>query len=141
MSRGISLVETVLGLAVLGIVSGMALPHLSGLLDSIEVEAAASQIVAAHQRARTMSVTRSAVLVLGVDHARLAIHGREETSPLWSEAGPVARGVALDGPTREFVFSPEGLTLGLSNATLPLARGAAHRSVVISRLGRVRIVR
>jgi hypothetical protein len=39
------------------------------------------------------------------------------------------------------MFSPDGLTLGVSNATLPLARGAAHRAVVVSRLGRVRIVR
>jgi type II secretory pathway pseudopilin PulG len=141
MSRGISLVETVLVLAVLGILSGIALPHLSGILDSIEVDAAANQLLAAHQRARIMAITRSQVLVLAVEPERLIIHRRGETAPLWSEEGPSARGVALDGPTREFVFSPEGLTLGLSNATLPLVRGIAHRNVVVSRLGRVRIMR
>jgi prepilin-type N-terminal cleavage/methylation domain-containing protein len=141
MSRGISLVETLLVLAVLGILSGIALPHLSGILDTVEVDAAASEIVAAHQRARIMAITRSQVLVLGVEHSRLVIQRRGETVPLWWEEGPSGRGVTLDSPTREFVFSPDGVTLGLSNATLPLFRGAAHRSVVVSRLGRIRIVR
>jgi prepilin-type N-terminal cleavage/methylation domain-containing protein len=141
MSRGISLIETVLVLAVLGILSGIALPHLAGILDSIEVEAAASQIVAAHQRARIMAMTRSQVLVLRLEESRLVIQRRGEPTPLWSEDGPSARGVVLSGPTRELIFSPDGLTLGVSNATLPLARGAAHRAVIVSRLGRVRIVR
>jgi Tfp pilus assembly protein FimT len=38
-------------------------------------------------------------------------------------------------------FSPVGMTIGLSNATFQLRRAAAARVVVVSRLGRVRIVR
>jgi hypothetical protein len=83
-----------------------------------------------------MAIIRSQVLVLSIDSAQLTIQQRGTTPPLWSEPGPAASGVSLAGPMRQFTFSPE-----LSNATLHLSRGAATRSVVVSRLGRVRITR
>lgn len=141
MRKGFSLVELVLVLAVAGLLFGIALPPLSGALDHIEVGSAANHLVAAHQRARIMAVTRGQVLVLSIDAANLVIRSRGQASPLWSEDGPAAARVALEGPARQFIFSPEGLTLGLSNATLRLTRGSASRTIVISRLGRVRIVR
>ena len=55
--------------------------------------------------------------------------------PLWSEAGPAAHRVSLAGPGRQFTFSPEGFSLGLSNATLRLTRGNATRTLIVSRLG------
>jgi Tfp pilus assembly protein FimT len=130
-----------LSLAVAGLLFGIALPQLSGAVDRIEVSAAANHLAAAHQRARMMAIARSQVLVLSVDPARLTIQPRGLATILWSEEGPAASGVALAGPARQFTFSPEGLTLGLSNATLRLARGSASRAVVVSRRGRVRIMR
>lgn len=141
MRQGFSLVEFVLVVAVAGLLFGIALPHLSGTLDRIEVGAAANHLAAAHQRARMMAIARGQVLVLSVDSARLAIQPRGQATILWSEEGPAAGGVALAGPARQFTFSPEGLTLGLSNATLRLARRSASRAVVVSRLGRLRIVK
>ena len=141
MRQGFSLIELMLVLAVTGLLFGIALPRLSGALDHIEVWSAANHLVAAHRRARIMAVTRGQVLVLTIEAAHLAIRAREHTEPLWTEAGPAAARVTLDGPVRQFTFSPEGLTLGLSNATLRLSRGAASRTIVISRLGRVRITR
>lgn len=140
MRSGFTLPETVLILAIAGILLAISLPRLSGALDRIEVESAATHLVAAHQRARLMAVTRSQVLILSVAPAELSIRKRGEATPLWLEPGPAAMRVQLAGPARQFIFSPEGLTLGASNATLRLARGAASRGVVISRMGRVRIV-
>ena len=141
MRRGLTLPELVLVLALGGILLAIAVPPLVSVLDRIEVGAAAGHIVAAHRRARVMAITRSEVLVLSVDSADLTIRQRGTTAPLWSEPGPAASGISLAGPTRRFTFSPEGFSLGLSNATLHLSRGAATRSVVVSRLGRVRIAR
>lgn len=139
MRSGFSLVELVLVLALVALLLGIALPPLSGALDRIEVAAAASQIVAAHTRARLMAISRSRVLVLTVDSATLRIHPRGSTSDLWSDRGPALSRVSLAGPARSFTFSPEGLSLGLSNASLHLSRGTASRTVVVSRLGRVRV--
>jgi len=139
MKQAFTLPEVLLVLALGGIILGIAIPRLSAALDRIEVAAAASHIAAAHQRARLMAVTQSLVAVLSVDHLALTIRRRGLTTPLWSEAGPAAHRVSLDGPPRQFTFSPEGFSLGLSNATLRLTRGSATRTVIISRLGRVRV--
>jgi prepilin-type N-terminal cleavage/methylation domain-containing protein len=139
MRRGFSLPELVLVLALGGILMSIAVPRLSGALDRIEVHAAANRVIAAHQRARMMAVIQGRVVVLSVHQDRLSIHRRDDTISLWAEPGPASSGVALPGPVRQFTFSPEGLTLGLSNATLRLARGAATRTVVVSRLGRIRV--
>lgn len=141
MRRAFTLPELLLVLAVAGILLALALPQLGGALDRIEVEAAAARLVAAHHRARIMAIAHNQVLVLSVDSSNLMISPREGGTSLWSEIGPAGSGVALAGPPRQFTFSPEGITLGLSNATLQLVRGASSRTVVISRLGRARVVR
>ena len=141
MRHGFSLAELLLTLAVTGILLGIALPRLSVILDGIEVQSAAARLVAAHQRARMLAVTRGRVLVLSVRPDSVTISPRGSGAPLWSEPGPAAGYVAIEGTPRQFTFSPEGITLGLSNATLRLSRGSATRAVVVSRLGRVRITR
>jgi Tfp pilus assembly protein FimT len=128
-------------LALSGVLLALALPRLAVILDGIEVGTAASRIAAAHQRTRMMAVTRGQVLVLSVQQDTVTVRRRGEVALLWSESGPAAGGVTLEGSPRQFTFSPEGLTLGLSNATLRLSRGSATRAVVVSRLGRVRIMR
>ena len=139
MRSGFSLLELVLVLALLGLLLGVALPPLAGALDRIEVAAVASQIAAAHTRARMMAISGSRVVVLTIDSASLSIHLRGSTSHLWSDGGPALSSVSLSGPARSFTFSPEGFSLGLSNASLHLSRGSATRTVIVSRLGRVRI--
>jgi prepilin-type N-terminal cleavage/methylation domain-containing protein len=141
MRRAFTLVELMLVLAVLGVLLGIAIPGLSQVLDRIEVEAAAAHIVAAHQRARLLAITHGQVVKLSIDGARIAIYPRSGLVPLWSGSGPSEDRVTLAGPARQFTFSPEGFTLGLSNASLQLVRGTSRRTVVISRLGRIRILR
>jgi prepilin-type N-terminal cleavage/methylation domain-containing protein len=141
MRKAFTLPELVLVLAVASILFGIAVPRLAGALDRIEVETAAAHLIAAHQRARMMAIARNQVLVLSIDASALTISPRGGGAPLWSEIGPAGSRVVLTGPARQFTFSPEGITLGLSNATLQLARGASSRTVVISRLGRARVLR
>jgi hypothetical protein len=81
------------------------------------------------------------VLVLSVDSSMLTIRRRDRLTPLWSEPGPASARVALAGPVRQFTFSPEGFSMGLSNATIRLSRGSATRTVILSRLGRARVTR
>jgi prepilin-type N-terminal cleavage/methylation domain-containing protein len=139
MKQAFTLPELLLVLAVGSILLGVAIPRFSAVLDRIEVAAAASHIAAAHQRARLTAITQGVVAVLSVDPLALTIRRRGLTVPIWSEAGPVTHGVSLAGPARQFTFSPEGFSLGLSNATIRLSRGSSTRTVIISRLGRVRV--
>jgi prepilin-type N-terminal cleavage/methylation domain-containing protein len=139
MRGAFTLPELMLVLAVAGILMGIAIPPLSQAADRVEVQAAASQLVNAHQRARIMAIAKGQVLTLSIDSAALIITSPVAAAPLWSERGPAGMGVTLIGSARRFTFSPEGYTLGLSNASLHLARGSATRTVVFSRVGRVRI--
>lgn len=141
MKQGFTLTELVLVFAVAAILLGIGVTNLVRAVDQLRVEAAATQVVAAHQRARMLAVARGQVLTLLVDSMILSITPRTTTIPLWSAAGPADAGVALAGPSRRFTFSPEGFTLGLSNASLQLQRGATSRTIVVSRLGRVRVLR
>ncbi|MEO8090243.1 MAG: GspH/FimT family pseudopilin [Gemmatimonadales bacterium] len=139
MRQAFTLPEILLVLALGSVLLGVAIPRFSAVVDRIEVADAAGHIAAAHRRARLMAVTQSLVTVLSVDAPALTIRRKGLSPPLWSEAGPTAHRVSLVGPARQFTFSPEGFTLGLSNATLRLTRGSATRTVIISRLGRIRI--
>jgi prepilin-type N-terminal cleavage/methylation domain-containing protein len=141
MKQGFSLPELMLVLAVVGLLLAIGVTNLVRVTDQLSVQAAATQLMAAHQRARMMAIARSQVLTLRVDSSTLSIAARAGDAPLWSSSGPANSGVSLLGPAQRFTFSPEGLTLGLSNATLRLQRGSSTRSVVISRLGRVRTAR
>lgn len=141
MKHGFTLVEAALTLAVLGLLLGIALPRFGALKQGVSVESAAQNIAAAHRRARISAIVhgRPAILSVAAGSLRITLAGAGQ--PHWSSPGPSAHGVTLAGPPRDLTFSPLGITTGLSNATFHLSLGAATRTVVVSRLGRVRISR
>jgi prepilin-type N-terminal cleavage/methylation domain-containing protein len=139
MRRGFTLIEIVLVLVVMGLAFGIALPRLNALQNSLAVSRAAEEIVAAHRRARVIAVLRSRPVVLSVSADTLTIRLEGASTDVWGGSGPAADGVLLSGPTRRITFSPVGLAMGISNASFPLSRGSATRTVIVSRLGRIRV--
>ncbi|MGH7528421.1 MAG: GspH/FimT family pseudopilin, partial [Gemmatimonadales bacterium] len=141
MRAGLTLPEMALCLAVAGLTLGIALPRVGALRDSLQVERAAQEIAAALRRARTTAVLQSRLIELSVGPDVLAMRLEDSAGNLWAGPGPTVAGVAFGGPERTLTFSPVGITTGLSNASFRLSRGGASRTVVVSRLGRVRILR
>jgi len=139
MRRGVTLLELALVLAVTGLLFGIALPSLQRVADGLAVHNASLGIVSAHRRARISAILQNRPLELTVSADSLAIRVPGAASNLWHAPGPAADGVVLQGPPRTLIFSPVGLTMGVSNATFRLTRGSAARTVVVSRLGRTRI--
>jgi prepilin-type N-terminal cleavage/methylation domain-containing protein len=139
MRRGFSLPEIALVLAVLSLTLGIALPRLGALRNSLAVSRAAAEVAAAHRRARILAILRNRPVVLSVSRDTLTIRPEGIPTDVWGGSGPGAQGVSLPGPVRRMTFSPVGLAMGLSNASFPLARGGATRTVIVSRLGRIRI--
>jgi prepilin-type N-terminal cleavage/methylation domain-containing protein len=139
MRRGVTLLELVLVLAILGLVAGIAIPPFQRVADSLAVHNAALEIVSAHRRARFSAILKNQMVELTIRADSLAIRIPGIPGDLWHAAGPDADGVSLTGPSRPLVFSPVGLTVGVSNASFRLSRGAATRTVIVSRLGRLRV--
>jgi prepilin-type N-terminal cleavage/methylation domain-containing protein len=141
MRYGFTLVETALTLAVVTLLLGIAVPGFTALKQGVAVERAAQNIAAAHRRARAVAILhgRPTILTVAAQTLQVTLAGAEQ--PHWSHPGPSQDGVALAQPPRDLTFSPLGITTGLSNASFHLSLGSAARTVVVSRLGRVRISR
>jgi prepilin-type N-terminal cleavage/methylation domain-containing protein len=139
MRRGYSLLETLLSLVIVGVLLGIALPRFGAFRDQLAVEEESGRIAAAHRRARITAILQSRPVVLTIGPDSLTIAVVADSGMPWSQAGPAAHGVTLAGGSRQLTFSPAGITIGVSNATFRLTRGAFSRTVVVSRLGRLRI--
>jgi Tfp pilus assembly protein FimT len=140
MRRGATLIELLLVLTVTGLLFGIVLPRFATLADSLAVEHAAQDLVGAHRRARMTAILDSRETVLTIAPESLVIRLGKGGALSWQASGPADGGVALAGGAKEIVFSPVGITTGLSNASFQLTRGNASRTVVVSRLGRTRIL-
>ena len=138
MRRGFTLSEMAITLAVTGIVSAIAIPAVGALRDRVATDGAARAIVAAHGRARMLAITTNEQVLLLIRSDSLLIQPRRGGGPLWAGEGPAANGVTLSGPTFPLHLSPMGVSVGVSNATYTVQRGAVVRRVIISRWGRIR---
>jgi len=143
MRHGMTLPELALALVLAGLLTSIAMPAFRQTLDRIAVDRAAYGLVAAHQRARVAAIleSRPALLRFTADSLVIRIRRGSATPLYWTGPGPSAHGIALTGPTKALQFSPTGVTMGFANGTWTLRRGKAYRAVVLSRLGRARIVR
>jgi Tfp pilus assembly protein FimT len=143
MRAGNSIPELIVVMALIGLLSAIAVPSASALLAAVATESAARELMAAHRVARFTAIMRSRVTRLDIAPESLVVRivSGADTGVVWRAAGPAAERVLLEGPAYPLVFTPIGLPRGLGNATYTFSRGAARRSVVISRLGRLRLVR
>jgi prepilin-type N-terminal cleavage/methylation domain-containing protein len=141
MRPGFTLPEVALALVIAGLLLGIALPRLTALKQEVTVEQAAQSLVSAHRRARTLAITRGHPAILSVADRSLRITLNGAAQPHWLAPGPLDQGVSVTGTPRDLTFSPLGITTGLSNASFELSLGSSTRTVVISRLGRIRILR
>lgn len=142
MRHGVTLIELIFGLVVLGLLSGAAMPAVMGMRDRYTVQAVAAAIAGAHNRARIRAVLEGQVTELEVraDSLILRVGTGGTATTVWSAPGPVASGGSMPSSARILSFAPSGVTLGFANATFVVTRGTARRQVVVSRLGRVRVI-
>ncbi len=127
-------------LAVLGVLCGIVVPKVAPLRDRLLVERHAHAIVTAYQRARLASLLGSARTVLhaGSDQYSVWVLRSGDSTLVWRAPGPATDGVDFSGPART-TFAPAGVTMGLANGRFELTRGGISRTVVASRLGRLRV--
>lgn len=141
MRRGTTLPELLVVLALVAMIAALAVPSLRYAMDRRSVENAAQEVIRAHTEARLTAFTtqRTALLVIAADSMVLRTARAGDTVVVWRRAGPAAYGVTVAGAAHLFQFIPYGYSIGASNTTYTLTRGAAQRKVIIARYGRVRV--
>jgi len=138
--RGATLAELAASIVILGLLAGLAGPRTVTLRDRLVVGVHVQRLADGYQQARLAALLGGGTAILQVGPEELKVWRRRGSDSVlaWRTAGPAADGVALSGPART-VFAPGGVTMGVANGTWVLARGGISRSVVVSRLGRMRV--
>jgi Tfp pilus assembly protein FimT len=144
MRRGATVFELVAVLAIIGLIAGIVVPGSSALADRLAVEHEAARIMMAYRSAWLAARREQRLSLLRITADSLAIRtvssaGETDTALYSIAPGPSLAGVVLASPPHTTVYAPDGVAMGLSNATHVLRKGGAQRRVVVSRLGRVRI--
>lgn len=141
--RGTSPLELLVVIFAGSLVLATAVPAARSALDAAAVAGAARRIASAHVRARMTAImeSRTTLLTVTADSLVIRVVAGTDTTVRWRDRGPGVQSIALTGPTRAMRFSPVGIMAGVTNGTWRLSRGAAQRNVIVSRLGRLRVVR
>ena len=144
MRRGVTLLELLVVLVIVGILAGMVVPGAASLADRMTVEHEAARLLVAYRSAWLTARVQHRLALLQVASDSLAIRtvsgaGAPDTLLTWLAPGPGVAGVSIQGAPHTTVFAPSGAAMGFANTRLVLSRGGATRQVVVSRLGRVRI--
>jgi len=137
-----TLIELAIVLVIMGLLASAAGPSVAGMRDRYLVTGMASAVANAHNRARIHAVLTGTTTELDVRADSLIVRSiiASDTTIVWAAPGPVSQGIAMGGGPRVLQFAPTGVTMGFANATFVLTRGSGHRQVVVSRLGRVRVL-
>ena len=137
-SRGTTIIELTLTLSLISILSAIAYPRVSRLLDGIHVRGTATEIHSLFTTARHHAITRAERVTVQIDTARAAISLVAGSDTLRTRGFGETHGVALAANRASFTYSPIGIGYGAGNMTLVIRRNARVDSLFISRLGRVR---
>jgi len=145
MRRGVTLLELLIVLVVIGLLAGIVAPSAGSLADRLAVEHEAGRLLVAYRSAWLTARVQHRLALLRVTADSLAIWtvssaGAPDTLLAWLAPGPGLAGVSIQGAPHTTVFAPYGAAVGLANTTHVLGRGKASRQVVVSRLGRVRVL-
>lgn len=137
--RGTTIIELVLSLSILSILAAIAFPRIARLLDGIHVRGAATEIHSLFTAGRHHAISRSERVTLQIDTARATITLTVGYDTIRARELGSAHGIRLSANRASFTYSPIGIGYGGGNMTLVIRRNARADSVIVSRLGRVRL--
>ena len=137
----LTLLELVIVLVIIGLLSIIAVRETGHYLDRIAARSAVAEAAEVIQQARDEALARRAVVSVKIDTGRAELTLRERGSTLAVHALGHAHHVKLSTTRDSLAFDVRGLGYGASNLTLVAKRGRAAETLVVSRLGRVRMSR
>jgi len=139
MPRGISVVELVVVLALVGVLTMLVAPRWEPLRDGLAVDRATAEVATFYHTARYAAILRSQMVRMEVGDAMLrAVYEGIRDSTFLQGPGPARLGVTLEASRSTIRIGPNGLGYGAANTRLVLRRGDAADTLTTSRLGRLK---
>jgi Tfp pilus assembly protein FimT len=138
MRRAFTIIETTIAVCLICILGAIGAPHVSRLLDAIEVREAAIEVETLFSSARHIAIARSSQTSVEIDTARKVVSVLMGQDTLRTRDLGTEHRVQLKSSRSSVAYSPTGLGYGAANVTVVVLRNASVDSVVVSRLGRVR---
>jgi prepilin-type N-terminal cleavage/methylation domain-containing protein len=136
-SRGFTLVEALVGLALAGVLAGTGVVRLVALVETARVTGAARTVATALRLARALAIAGGAAIEVRFDVVRSACETRDQAGVLLeTRALPPLVGFASLPARRRVLFGGLGTA---ENATIAIAAGARVRQIVVNQRGRVRV--
>ena len=142
---GLTLIELLITISIVGIISAIAVPILRDFLPIYRLNQAARILVVDFQYARTRAISHNKKIRVLFDiennSYKMQCHDHNEWKDL---AGEPERnlgnaGVCLTAANKNPVFSPQGLVGGMVTAQIKNSRGT--RAITVSMSGRVKVLR
>jgi len=134
--RGVTLVEQLVVLGLLGVLLALALARSLPLLDALAVETAAAEAADLLAFARDQAWASGSRVAVRIDEAqrRIVVHRGSDTL---ARADYAERRIALESTRDSMAYGPDALGVGAANLRLVLERGGKADTLTVSRLGRV----
>jgi Tfp pilus assembly protein FimT len=139
MRRGLTLAELIVVCTFTALVAAIGIPRTRYILDGLRLRQATHEVAGALTLARAAAIRRGDFTRVIVDEGRgtVFVAGSHDTL-LTRELGRV-HGIALRASRDTITFAPSGMGYGISNSTIVLTIGERADTVVVSRLGRMRL--
>ncbi len=140
MRKGFTLVESLVVIAIVGVLLVIWLPRAARLQDWLETERATRDVttaLAVGRNGAVMQATRTRVEI-AADTLRIDRLGPAGWNAWWRLPGPASHGVTLEVSNPIVTFGPTGMAWGVSNTRIVLRRGSQAETVTTSRVGRVK---
>jgi Tfp pilus assembly protein FimT len=131
-------IELTIVICVLAVLSAIAMPTASGLVDRIRVRAAVTEIESLFGTARHIAIARSTQATVEIDTTArvVSVTVADDTvgrAPLGAELG-----VQLATNRTAMSYSATGVGYGAANLSVVVRKNSAVDTIFVSRLGRVR---
>jgi Tfp pilus assembly protein FimT len=135
---GHTVLELLVVLTLMSIVLAIAIPRGRAMVDGVAVRAAAADVLATLDLARTLAIAANGAVAVEVDSATGTLRVRRGDQVVLTREVGSAHGVRLR-PTRDSMsYNGRGLGRGAANLSIAIRRGALVETVFVSRLGRAR---
>lgn len=141
MRRAFTVMEVAIGLSVLALLYAIVVPRFNGILDSIHVRGAATEIQSLFGAARHTAIARSALTSVDVDPAARSVSISINGDTTRTHNVGREHAVQISATRIHMSYAPTGMGYGAANLSLIVRRNAAVETVFVSRLGRVRLSR